>query len=74
MRPEHLRLVHTPEAGWPATVLTSQRSSACQRVRARLHDSDAEIEFELPAGLGTPTHAVGAEITLGATHFGVFPR
>ncbi|MEO6517911.1 MAG: sulfate/molybdate ABC transporter ATP-binding protein [Pseudoxanthomonas sp.] len=74
VRPEHLRLVHTPEAGWPATVLTSQRSGARQRVRARLRDSDAEIEFELPAGLGTPTHAVGAQLTLGATHFGVFPR
>jgi len=74
VRPEHLRLLQTPEAGWPATVLNSQRSGARQRLWARLRGSEAEVELELPAGAGTPTHDPGAEITLGATHFGVFPR
>ena len=74
VRPEHLRLLHAQEAGWPAIVLNSQRSGARQRLWARLRDGQAEVELELPAGAGTCTHVPGAEITLGPTHFGVFPR
>ena len=74
VRPEHLRLLAADEEGWPATVLGSQRSGARQRVWARLRNAETEVEMELPAGAGTLTHVPGAEITLGVTHFGVFPR
>jgi len=73
VRPEHLRVLHPSESGWVATVLNSQRSGARQRVWARLREGEAEVELELPAGAGTSTHASGAEIRLGPTHFGVFP-
>ena len=73
VRPEHLQLT-TGEEGWPATILSSQRSGARQRVWALLRDSQTEVEVELPAGPVRPVHAAGAEIRLQATHFGVFPR
>ncbi len=73
VRPEHLRLTANNE-GWPATVLATQRSGARQRVWARLRDNQAEVEVELPAGVGSSTHVPGAEIRLHPTHFGVFPR
>jgi len=71
VRPEHLQLSETRE-GWPATVLSSQRSGPRQRLWARLHAGDTEVEIELPAGVDAPVHAAGSEVTLAATRFGVF--
>ena len=72
VRPEHLQLTETRE-GWPATVLSSQRSGPRQRLWARLHASDTEVEIELPAGAEAPAQAPGSAIKLAATRFGVFP-
>lgn len=72
VRPEHLQLTGTRE-GWPATVLSSQRSGPRQRLWARLHAGDTEVEVELPAGVDAPVHAPGSEVRLTATRFGVFP-
>ena len=71
VRPEHLQLTETRQ-GWPATVLSSQRSGPRQRLRARLHGGDTEVEIELPAGVEVPVHAPGSEVRLAATRFGVF--
>ena len=71
VRPEHLQLTGTRE-GWPATVLSSQRSGPRQRLWARLHAGDTEVEIELPAGGEAPVHAPGSEVRLAATRFGVF--
>ncbi|MEP6906657.1 MAG: sulfate/molybdate ABC transporter ATP-binding protein [Pseudoxanthomonas sp.] len=73
VRPEHLQITEDNQ-GWPATVLSSQRSGARQRVWARLNGHQAELEVELPAGAGQSTHVTGAEIRLRPTHFGVFAR
>jgi sulfate/thiosulfate transport system ATP-binding protein len=73
VRPEHLQISAGGE-GWPATIVSSQRSGARQRVWARLSGHQTEVEVELPAGAGRQTHAPGAEIRLQPTHFGLFPR
>lgn len=48
VRPEHLQLAQTRE-GWPATLLSGQRSGPRQRLRARLHAGETEVQTELPA-------------------------
>lgn len=73
VRPEHLQ-INAGDEGWPATVLSIQRSGARQRVWARLSGHQAEVEVELPAGAGRQTHVPGAEIRLQPTHFGLFSR
>ena len=72
VRPEHLQLSEAGE-GWPATVLSSQRSGPRQRLWARLHGSEAEVEVELPAGPSLPVHGPGSEVRLAPARFGVFP-
>ena len=73
VRPEHLQM-GTGGQGWAATILSSQRSGARQRVLARLQATDMEVEIELPAGSDKSAHVPGAEIGVHPTHFGVFPR
>ena len=73
VRPEHLRL-GVDGQGWAATILSSQRSGARQRLWARLQATETEVEIELPADPDRSAHVPGAEIRLHPTHFGVFPR
>ena len=71
VRPEHLHLSADPQA-WPATVLGSQRSGPRQRLWARLHSGDAEVEVELPSGVDVPVLQAGAEVRLAPARFGLF--
>ena len=71
VRPEHLELTDSGDA-WRATVLASQRSGPRQRLWARLHEGEAEVEVELPAGAGHPAQVVGSEIGLAPSRYGVF--
>ena len=45
VRPEHLQVGQGNE-GWPATVLANQRSGARQRLLARLHAEEVEVEVD----------------------------
>ncbi|MEQ4576364.1 MULTISPECIES: sulfate/molybdate ABC transporter ATP-binding protein [Gammaproteobacteria] len=67
VRPEDL--VPASE-GWRATVLSTQRSGARLRVRARLERA-GEVELELPAAVGH--YAAGQSVTLAARRYGIFP-
>ena len=71
VRPEHLELTQSAQA-WPATVQGGQRSGPRQRLWARLHEGNAEVEVELPAGTGAFTHAPGTEVRLAPSRYGVF--
>ena len=71
IRPEHLQVGQVGE-GWAATVLSSQRSGARQRLWARLHDQEVEVEVELAASADVSRHQPGARIGLSPTRFGVF--
>jgi len=68
VRPEDLVL---EEGGWPATVVSTQRSGARLRVRARLEAGNDEVEVDLPAA-GTVLSA-GQPLRLAARRYGVFP-
>ncbi|MET0582886.1 MAG: sulfate/molybdate ABC transporter ATP-binding protein [Pseudoxanthomonas sp.] len=72
VRPEHLQLTQAGD-GWAATVLGSQRSGPRQRLWARLHEGEAEVEVELPAGPAVPAHLAGSQIRLAPARYGVFP-
>ncbi|MBN6152460.1 sulfate/molybdate ABC transporter ATP-binding protein [Xanthomonas sp. AmX2] len=69
VRPEDLA---PDEAGWPATVLSTQRSGSRLRLRARLTGGEDEVEVELPAGEGTPRYEPGQALRLNARRFGLF--
>ena len=71
VRPEHLQIRQGNE-GWPATVVSSQRSGSRQRLLARLHGEEVEVEVELPGSGETARHQTGALIGLVPTRFGVF--
>ena len=73
VRPEHLQISQGNE-GWPATVLSNQRSGSRQRLLARLHAQEVEVEVELAAGAEPARHQAGAHIGLVPTRYGVFPR
>ena len=73
VRPEHLQVGQANE-GWPATVLANQRSGARQRLLARLHAEEVDVEVELPGSAEAARHQTGALIGLVPTRFGVFPR
>ncbi len=68
VRPEDLAL---EEGGWPATVVSTQRSGARLRVRARLDAGTEEVEVDLPAA-GAAFQA-GQPLRLAARRYGVFP-
>ena len=55
-----------------ATVVSSQRSGSRQRLLARLHGEEVEVEVELPGSGETARHQTGALIGLVPTRFGVF--
>ena len=67
VRPEDL--VPASE-GWPATIVSAQRSGARLRVRAQL-EQVGEVELELPAAVGH--YAAGQSVTLAARRYGIFP-
>ena len=73
VRPEHLQISQGNE-GWPATVLSNQRSGPRQRLLARLNAQEVEVEVELAAGIEAARHQAGAHIGLVPTRYGVFPR
>ncbi|HYG06852.1 MAG TPA: sulfate/molybdate ABC transporter ATP-binding protein [Stenotrophomonas sp.] len=68
VRPEDLVL---EDGGWPATVLSTQRSGARLRLRARLDTVAEEVEVDLPAS-GAAFQA-GQPLQLAARRYGVFP-
>jgi len=72
VRPEDLRLSDAPDA-WPATVVAAQRTGPRLRLRARLHEGQAEVEVELPADLQGDAAVPGAEVRLAPKRFGWFP-
>ena len=71
VRPEDLRLVDG-EAGWPATVIGSQRNGPRLRLRARL-ESGNEVEIELPADRESVSTKPGQPVRLAPKRFGWFP-
>ncbi|KRG41928.1 sulfate ABC transporter ATP-binding protein [Stenotrophomonas panacihumi] len=68
VRPEDITL---ETAGWPATVVSTQRSGARLRLRARLDALAEEVEVDLPAA-GAAFQA-GQPLHLAARRYGVFP-
>jgi sulfate transport system ATP-binding protein len=68
VRPEDLVL---EDEGWPATVVSTQRSGARLRLRARLEAGADEVEVDLPAA-GAAFRA-GEPLRLAARRYGVFP-
>jgi len=68
VRPEDLALA---DEGWPATVVSTQRSGARLRLRARLEAGADEVEVDLPAA-GAAFQA-GQPLRLAARRYGVFP-
>ena len=69
VRPQDLRLVEDGQAGWPARVVSVQRSGPRLRLHVQLADG-TPLELELPAS--TPVPATGAGIVLQPAYFGVF--
>lgn len=67
VRPEDLVL---EEGGWPATVVSTQRSGARLRLRARLDGAAEEVEVDLPAA--GAAFAAGQPLRLAARRYGVF--
>ncbi|MGX5729795.1 sulfate/molybdate ABC transporter ATP-binding protein [Pseudoxanthomonas beigongshangi] len=70
VRPEDLR-IDPSGLGWPATVLSGQRSGPRLRLRAQLAGSRQEVEVELPAH--GQTHEAGQPLHLVPARFGWFP-
>jgi sulfate/thiosulfate transport system ATP-binding protein len=69
VRPQDLRLVEDGQAGWPARVVSVQRSGPRLRLHVQLADG-TPLELELPAS--TPVPATGAGVVLQPAYFGVF--
>ena len=67
VRPEDLVL---EEGGWPATVVSTQRSGARLRLRARLDGAVDEVEVDLPAA--GAAFAAGQPLQVAARRYGVF--
>ncbi|MDR7069305.1 sulfate transport system ATP-binding protein [Pseudoxanthomonas japonensis] len=75
VRPEDLHLVDAPgPAAWPATIIGAQRTGPRLRLRARLADSDLELDVELPAEREGASTAPGQAVYLAPKRFGWFPR
>ncbi len=68
VRPEDL--IPDQAGGWSATVVSTQRSGARVRMRARLEGVGDEVEVELPSA--TETYATGQQLTLAPRRYGVF--
>ncbi|MBD9478279.1 sulfate/molybdate ABC transporter ATP-binding protein [Pseudoxanthomonas sp. PXM02] len=74
VRPEDLHLVDaTASAAWPATIIGAQRTGPRLRLRARLTDSDVELDVELPADREGDATAPGKAVRLAPKRFGWFP-
>lgn len=72
VRPEDLQLTNDA-SGWPARVLSEQRSGPRRRVRALLEQSQSAVELELPAGQGGD-YAPGARVHVLPAQAGWFPN
>ncbi len=70
VRPEDLRIDPAGQ-GWPATVLSGQRSGPRLRLRAQLDGSRQEVELELPAH--EQAREAGQPVHLRPARFGWFP-
>jgi sulfate transport system ATP-binding protein len=72
VRPEDLQL-DGEGPGWQATVIWTQRSGPRLRLRARLQETQDELEVELPAHAAGLANAEGSSIRLSPTRFRIFP-
>jgi sulfate/thiosulfate transport system ATP-binding protein len=72
VRPEDLQL-DGEGPGWQATVVWAQRSGPRLRLRARLEETQDEVEVELPAHAASAANAEGSSIRLSPKRFRLFP-
>ena len=75
VRPEDLHLVDAAGLpAWPAMIVDAQRTGPRLRLRARLADSGAEVDVDLPADREGPATLPGQPVRLAPKRFGWFPR